>query len=37
VLGDGRFRRRARAIRRAVLALPPLASLVPRLEAMCPC
>jgi UDP:flavonoid glycosyltransferase YjiC (YdhE family) len=37
VLGDSRFRRRARAVQRSVLALPPLASLVRELEAMCPC
>ena len=35
VLGDGRFRRQARAVQREVLALPPLESLVPELEALC--
>lgn len=35
VLDDGRFRRRARAVQREVLALPALESLLPELEALC--
>ncbi|HXM57179.1 MAG TPA: glycosyltransferase [Candidatus Dormibacteraeota bacterium] len=35
VLGDPGFRRRAHAVRRGVLALPSLASLVPELVALC--
>jgi UDP:flavonoid glycosyltransferase YjiC (YdhE family) len=35
VLSEGRFRARARAVQREVLALPPLESLLPELEALC--